>query len=247
MAGAQLQAFDPDGDPLAYSIVGGPFHGVTSGLNSNTGTFNYLPNLNYNGLDTLTFRVGDGKAFSPVDTVFFAVTPVNDSPVAQDVSTTTAVNIMHTFGAMPVTDADNVSWTISQTSGPLHGTVSAFVPSTGSFDYTPALDYQGPDSIRYVANDGAADSDTATIRITMLSDCSCPSRGDLNSDAVIDVFDVIEEIGIAFSGLPDIQDPQCPTTRGDVDNNGSADVFDVIYLIATAFSGGPNPINPCGP
>ncbi|MBI5866861.1 MAG: hypothetical protein HZB43_00980 [candidate division Zixibacteria bacterium] len=77
--------------------------------------------------------------------------------------------------------------------------------------------------------------------------CSCPSQGDINSDAVIDVFDVIGVIGIAFSGDPDPQDPGCPRMRGDVDNNGVTDVFDVIYLIATAFSGGASPVNPCGP
>jgi hypothetical protein len=82
-------------------------------------------------------------------------------------------------------------------------------------------------------------SATARIRAT--------SRRVPPGDGVIDVFDVIEIIGIAFSGSPDIWDLQCPKTRGDVDNNSVADVFDVIYLIATAFSGGANPINPCGP
>jgi hypothetical protein len=77
--------------------------------------------------------------------------------------------------------------------------------------------------------------------------CSCPKQGDINGDAVIDVFDVIDVIGIAFSGSPDPKDPDCPNTRGDVDNSGVSDVFDVIYLIATAFSGGANPIDPCGP
>jgi hypothetical protein len=77
--------------------------------------------------------------------------------------------------------------------------------------------------------------------------CSCPNQGDINGDAVIDVFDVIGEIGIAFSGDPDPQDPACPKTRGDVDNNSATDVFDVIYLIATAFSGGADPVDPCGP
>ena len=77
--------------------------------------------------------------------------------------------------------------------------------------------------------------------------CNCPKQGDINGDAVIDVFDVIGVIGIAFSGDPDPQDAGCPKTRGDVDNNGVTDVFDVIYIIATAFSGGPNPVNPCGP
>ena len=77
--------------------------------------------------------------------------------------------------------------------------------------------------------------------------CSCPKQGDINGDGVIDVFDVIGLIDIAFSGAPDPQDPLCPKTRGDADNNSVTDVFDVIYLIATAFSGGPNPVNPCGP
>ena len=76
--------------------------------------------------------------------------------------------------------------------------------------------------------------------------CSCPSQGDINGDAVIDVFDVIEVISRAFSGAPPVQDPGCPTERADVNNDGGADVFDLIYLIATAFSGGAMPVNPCG-
>jgi len=74
-----------------------------------------------------------------------------------------------------------------------------------------------------------------------------PARGERTSEGVIDVFDGIERIGIAFSGSPDIQNPQCPKTRRDVDDNGVTDVFEVIYLIGTAFGGGPNPVDPCGP
>jgi hypothetical protein len=64
---------------------------------------------------------------------------------------------------------------------------------------------------------------------------------------VLDVFDVVDVIGIAFSGELDPQDSECPKTRGDVNSDGVTDVFDVIYLIATAFSGGPDPVNPCAP
>jgi uncharacterized membrane protein len=78
------------------------------------------------------------------------------------------------------------------------------------------------------------------------SGCNCALQGNINGDAVIDVFDVIGEISITFSGQTDPQDAPCPTTRGDVNNDGVTDVFDVIYLIATAFSGGPEPVNPCG-
>jgi hypothetical protein len=101
-----------------------------------------------------------------------------------------------------------------------------------------AVDYSNATGRVYVYGS----TDTADV-----GSCECPSQGDVNPDGVIDVFDVIQEIAIAFSGGADITDPACPTSRGDVDNNGATDVFDVIYLIATAFSGGPDPVDPCGP
>ena len=75
--------------------------------------------------------------------------------------------------------------------------------------------------------------------------CNCPNQGDINDDGVVDVFDVIELINIAFTGGNDPQDPCCPITRGDVNGDGIVDVFDVIYLIDHAFSGGASPVNPC--
>ena len=64
-----------------------------------------------------------------------------------------------------------------------------------------------------------------------------PTRGDLNGDGVIDVFDVIASIDIIFSGAP----PPSPPELADVNCDGVPDVFDVIYLIDYAFSGGPAP------
>jgi len=84
--------------------------------------------------------------------------------------------------------------------------------------------------------------------------CNCPLQGDVNppppqsppGDGVVDVFDVIQEIAIAFSGGADYTDPACPRSRGDVNNDGFVDVFDVIQEIAVAFSGG-FVCNPCTP
>jgi hypothetical protein len=93
--------------------------------------------------------------------------------------------------------------------------------------------------------------DTSRTMTAAFATCDCPQQGDIaerpTGDSLIDVFDVIEVIGIAFSGSPSIQDPLCPKTRSDVNNDGVTDVFDVIYLIATAFSGGTMPVDPCGP
>ena len=96
----------------------------------------------------------------------------------------------------------------------------------------------------------AGDAASATYRMGIgfwhgTGGCDCPLQGDVNGDLVLDVFDVIAVIGIAFSGEPDPHDAGCPATRGDVNFDNVTDVFDLIYLIASAFSGGPMPVNPC--
>jgi subtilisin family serine protease len=65
-------------------------------------------------------------------------------------------------------------------------------------------------------------------------------RGDVNNDGVIDVEDVVMEIGIAFSGGSAVLDDSV----GDVDivnSPGVVEVMDVIYLVAYVFGGGPPP------
>ena len=64
-------------------------------------------------------------------------------------------------------DADLVgnSLRASLVSPPSHGTLT--LRNDGSFTYTPAANYNGPDSFTYKANDGAADSNVATVAITV--------------------------------------------------------------------------------
>ena len=49
--------------------------------------------------------------------------------------------------------------------GPAHGTLT--LNGDGSFSYTPAADYSGPDAFSYTANDGANDSVPATVSLTV--------------------------------------------------------------------------------
>ncbi|MFK7955577.1 MAG: Ig-like domain-containing protein [Lysobacterales bacterium] len=85
-ADVNLLASDPDGiagidfnglDELTYRIVTPPSHGTLDGSNN---MLTYTPELNFNGLDSLSFEVSDGTFTSNVSTVTLTVNPVNDKP-----------------------------------------------------------------------------------------------------------------------------------------------------------------------
>jgi len=77
--------------------------------------------------------------------------------------------------------------------------------------------------------------------------CDCALHGDVHSDQIPDVQDVIALIDYTFSsGTQPQVDPTClHIDRGDVNCDGVDDVLDIVYLIDAVFSEGPPPCNPC--
>ncbi|TBR21117.1 tandem-95 repeat protein, partial [bacterium] len=73
-----LAGTDPEGDALTYSIVTAPAYGTLQGTPP---ALTYLPGQNFNGTDSLTFRVSDGL-LSSTGSVAFSIAPVNDPPSA---------------------------------------------------------------------------------------------------------------------------------------------------------------------
>lgn len=69
---------DPDGDPLSASISSTPDHGSLT-LNDN-GTFEYVPEENYNGSDGFGYQVSDGEGEIDEGSVDLTVSAVNDAP-----------------------------------------------------------------------------------------------------------------------------------------------------------------------
>src|SRR5205823_4129027 len=63
------------------------------------------------------------------------------------------------------TDIDSPTLIAVLVSVPSHGALS--FNTDGSFLYTPAADYNGPDSFTYKANDGQADSAPVTVSLTI--------------------------------------------------------------------------------
>ena len=133
------------------------------------GSFTYTPAANYHGPDSFTYKANDGTVDSNVATVSITVNPVNDAPVADDDSYSTAEDTALTVPAPGVlgndTDVENDTLTAVLVTGPSHGAVT--LNADGSFSYTPGLNYNGSDSFTYKANDGAADSNVATVSITV--------------------------------------------------------------------------------
>ncbi|MEY2442547.1 MAG: hypothetical protein QOJ46_1973, partial [bacterium] len=105
-----LNASDPDGNPLTYT-VGVPAHGSLSGTAPN---LTYTPAANYNGPDSFTFSVSDGSLISATATVSITVTAVDDPPV-----TTASGTLAYTENdpataiapALTVTDIDSANLT----------------------------------------------------------------------------------------------------------------------------------------
>ena len=158
------QDSDIDGDPLTVALVTGPTHGTLT-LNAN-GSFTYTPDADYNGPDSFTYRVNDGTANSNIATVSLTVTPVNDAPVAADVTTTTAEDTPLN-GTLVATDVDGDTLTFTKASDPAHGTV--VVNTDGTYTYTPAANYFGPDSFTYTVSDGKGGTVTKTVSIDVTS------------------------------------------------------------------------------
>lgn len=101
---------------------------------------------------------------------------VNAAPVATGDSYATAKNTSLTVATPGVlandTDGDSATLKAVLVSGPAHGTLT--LNAAGSFTYTPAANYAGPDSFTYKANDGSLDSNVATVSLTVTAVNAAP-------------------------------------------------------------------------
>ena len=142
-----LTGTDPDADVLSFAVVSQPTHGTLTGTAPNV---TYSPDANFNGSDSFTFTVDDGTADSDIATIAITVTPVNDAPTATAASATTAEDV-----AVGITlsglDPDGNTLTFAVVGLPAHGTLSG---SGAMRTYTPAANYNGPDSFTFTVNDG---------------------------------------------------------------------------------------------
>jgi VCBS repeat-containing protein len=133
------------------------------------GTFTYQPITGYLGLDKFTYHLEEDLANSSLATVTFNVT--NAAPVAEDDFYST--NHDRPLAISPQNgyldndyDADGDPMEVTLLSSPSHGRLTPH--EEGAFVYEPDPSYFGPDSFTYQLNDGLADSEVATVHISII-------------------------------------------------------------------------------
>jgi len=228
LASITLAGCDPDGDALSYSVVQDPSHGTLSGTGPN---LIYTPNENFNGSDSFLFKVNDGTVDSAAATVSIHLKSVNDPPtasyvgakvqknppVAKDDSVTTEEDTPVSItleGSDP--EEDTLSYTV--VTGPSHGSLSGTAPNVS---YTPNPNFHGSDSFTFKVSDETADSETATVSITVTAVNDKPNAEDDSARTREDI--PIEAIDVLANDT-DADDDQLTTSAVTQGTNGSVTI-----------------------
>ncbi|MCK6377077.1 MAG: retention module-containing protein, partial [Zoogloea sp.] len=153
---------DADGDTL--TVTGATAANGTVTVNPD-GSLSYKPNPDFNGTDTVTYTISDGKGGTASTTVTINVAPVNDPPVATPDTATTREDTPVTLAVLGNdTDVDGDTLTVTgATVDPAKGAV--VVNPDGTLTFTPASNVNGPVTITYTISDGHGGTTTGTATI----------------------------------------------------------------------------------
>ncbi len=165
--GVTVNDYDVDGDPFTVVLVSGPSHGTLT-LQPN-GSFDYMPDADFFGTDSFSYKLNDGSADSAVVAVILDILNVNDAPVAVADHYTSNEDQPLSSGVQGVLandyDADGDSLAITMKTAPSHGTL--VLKADGSFDYMPDADFFGTDSFDYEVQDPSGNTSAATVTIVI--------------------------------------------------------------------------------
>ena len=166
----------PSNVTLTAVLISNVSNGILD-LNSD-GSFQYIPNTNYYGIDIFTYQAFDGNNYSNTATVTITINSVNDAPIANDDYYSTDEDITLSVSEPGIlqndTDIENDPLTAILVNDVSNGELN--LDPNGAFVYTPDNNYFGSDSFTYKANDSSEDSNTATVYITIHSVNDAPNE-----------------------------------------------------------------------
>lgn len=159
-----LSGSDPEKSALLFTLTGNGTLGTATITNAATGAFSYQPKAGSLGTDSFTFKVNNGSYDSNVATVTVQLT--NNPPAAQPLAFTVAEDGAG-GGILPASDPDNDRLTYALVANGKLGSAVLTDPVSGAFTYTPRPLVYGSDSFTFKVNDGLADSNLATVTVTI--------------------------------------------------------------------------------
>ena len=129
------------------------------------GSFSYVPDQDFNGIDAFTYFVTGPGGTVETGTVTINVLPVNDAPTIPDETVTVTEDNVYR-GQAVASDVDSDVLEYALVSGAAHGSV--LVAHDGVWLYTPDPDFSGTDSflIAVTDNDGATAQQVVTVTVT---------------------------------------------------------------------------------
>lgn len=163
---------DANGNPLTAVLASGVSSGTLT-LQAN-GSFGYTPAPGFSGSVTFMYQADDGTARSNVTTVSITINPVDDPPVTQPDSYTTAEDTPLNIAAPGVlgndADPEGAPLTAEIVRNVSNGVLA--LSANGSFGYTPPANFNGSTTFTYRASDGVTQSGatTVTIAVTAVND-----------------------------------------------------------------------------
>ncbi len=160
--GVVLTGTDAEDQAITFSIVAPPTAGSLQGTAPD---LTYVPFNDRSGIDSFSFTVSDGVNTSDPAVINIDVQPappVNLAPVANGQTLTTPFGQPLSI-TLTATDPEASVLTYSIVGPqPVSGVLTGSAPD---LTYTPAVNFSGLDSFRFVASDGSLSSAEATVTI----------------------------------------------------------------------------------
>lgn len=214
---------------LRYLIQTPPTNGTISGCADQAGstgrsdiTCTYKPNLDYNGADSFSYVVQDGRGNNSTPlTVNITIVANNDAPRFDDsdsliVSMDEDVPSNFTLPSAIDPDLDPIIYSINV--APQHGTLSpgcfTSVGMSNGCRYTPALNYFGEDSFSYKASDPSLLNSVKNVDVTIipLNDAPVVVNNSYNAGVAED-----ETFNFSLSAATDVDTQQFEITYDIID------------------------------
>jgi VCBS repeat-containing protein len=169
--------YDIEGGALSYSTVQVASNG-TFNLNSN-GQFAYTPNSNWFGTETININVCDSQDGCTDTQLTITVTAVNDLPTTTPANlNTNEDNVLTGNLSSYAFDVETAALTYSLQTPPTTGTFN--LSSSGSFTFTPAVNFNGTLSASYQACDASNACVSGIITLVVASVNDAPIAASLN-------------------------------------------------------------------